>query len=56
MNAVLQTNDRFLVSFTAESDRYRRLGTSLQRVHIEDPEFQTRLGVSQVLAGLFRHP
>lgn len=55
MNAVLQTTDRFLLSFTADEllGVCNALNEVCHGVHIEEPEFQTRLGVSRgFLAGL----
>jgi hypothetical protein len=49
MNIVLQSASRLLVSFTADElvGICNALNEVCHGVHIEDPEFQTRLGVSR---------
>jgi hypothetical protein len=66
MNAVLQTPQRLLLSVTADelTGICNALNEVCHGIYIEDPEFQTRLGVSrEFLAGLLgqlhagsRHP
>ena len=66
MNAVLQTSQRLLLSVTADelTGICNALNEVCHGVHVEDPEFETRLGVSRAfladllaqLAAGVRHP